>query len=154
MSISLGARPLTEADVPDFHTLDTDHAKAYDLDPVLTTASGRFFQRDGYSFVATGSAGRGFVIAQGTFNGQAANVQISYAAAEGDRPAVLHALFAAVAKAAYDSGVYELTATVPTADNEAHEALGQTLFKPRPLTVFRRFLGSRAEIPADLGKPS
>lgn len=152
MTTPLGARPLTEADVPTFHTLDTTHANTYDLDPVLTTASGRFFQRDGYSFVVDSNANRGFVIAQGTFNGQAANVQISYAAAEGNRPQVLHALFAAVAKAAYDSGVYELTATIPSTDQAAQQALEQALFKPRPLTVYRRFLGSRAEIPADLGK--
>lgn len=154
MSIPLGARPLTEADVPDFQPLDSHHAQAYDLDTVLTTASGRFFQRDGYSFVASGEVGRGFVIAQGTFNGQAANVQISYAAAEGDRKTVLQALFAAVAKAAYDSGVYELTATLPTADDDAQHALTQTLFTPRPLTVYRRFLGSRAEILTLPGKPS
>lgn len=149
MTTPIGARPLTEADVPLFSALDEAHAQTYGVDATLTAASARFFERDGYSFVCDSPAGRGFVVAQGLFNGQAAQVQIRVAAADGDREAVLRALFQAVAKAAYDSGVYELTATLPQADEEAARAMSETMFRPEPLTVYRRLLGSRATLPGE-----
>lgn len=149
MTTPIGARPLAEADVPLFSELDEAHAHAYGLDPSLTAASARFFERDAYSFVSESAAGRGFVVAQGLFNGQAAQVQIRVAAAEGDREAVLRALFQAVAKAAYDSGVYELTATLPQTDADAARAMEETMFRPQPLTVYRRLLGSRATLPGE-----
>lgn len=150
MTTAIGARPLSEADVPLFLELDAAHAETYGIDPTLTEASARFFERDGYSFVTASAAGRGFVVAQGVFNGQAAQVQIRVAAADGDREAVLRALFKAVAKAAYDSGVYELTATLPQADEDAARAMNETMFQPQTLTVFRRLLGSRATLPEEL----
>lgn len=154
MTTSIGARPLTEADVPIFTDLDETHSQTYGIDQVLTTASGRFFQRDGYSFVTDSPSGRGFVIAQGLFNGHAAQVQIRVAAADGNREVVLRALFQAVAKAAYDSGVYELTATLPTSDEVAARAIENTMFVLQPHTVFRRLLGSRATIPGEEGDDS
>lgn len=108
----------------------------------LSLGTVRHFARTGHSFLAEeGEEPLGFALAQALWQGEATTVLVTRI--EGRDRTVLEGLLAAVAKSAYDAGVYEVALHLDPAREELKEALLAQGFTVGPLVLAVRLLGSR-----------
>jgi hypothetical protein len=92
----------------------------------------------------------GFVLAHATWSGGRPVVRVERLATCGE-DAVARALVEAVVKSAYDAGVYDIVAAVPTRDALATSALANASFAHDDLSVYVRVLGSRGSVTVEGG---
>lgn len=141
-------RPPVEADLAALTRIDADYADLHGLEPVITAGALRFFGRTEHSFVA--ERGRdstdgpvGFVLAQAIWSGDRPQVLVARLATAGMGQEATSALIKALVKSAYDSGVYDLLARVPSADGQLRALLTSEDFFQDDLVPYVRILGSR-----------
>jgi hypothetical protein len=83
------------------------------------------------------------VLAHATWSGGRPVVRVERLATTDGTDAVARALVEAVVKSAYDAGVYDIVAAVPTHDVLATSVLAGASFAAYDLSVYVRVLGSR-----------
>ncbi len=135
----------------------TDHEPLKPLDaalggPVrLTRAAASFYARSGHAFVAEGEGGPcGLALAQAVWDGTRGTLRIvRLGAVPPDAAAVRAALLDAVTKSAYDAAVYDLTIEAPENDVDLLDLLSRERWRPDPVRVLRRTLGSRGAAPEE-----
>lgn len=143
----LRVRAVTGEDAPLLERIDESYAARHGLEVTANRAAASFHARTGHSFVAEGEGeARGFVLAHATWTGGRPVVRMERLAvgADGDGQA-RQALLAALVKSAYDAGVYDLVAELPSGDAGGAAALERERFAPLPLISYGRTLGSRGQ---------
>lgn len=127
------------------------------VEQVVDRASVHFYQRSGHSFCAraamTGGSTAtlddgveglfGFVLAHASWSGGRPVVRVERLATVDSDEGVGRALIEATVKSAYDAGVYDIVAAVPTHDLLATSALSGASFVKDAVSVYGRVLGSR-----------
>ena len=154
--------PIDLADLDDLLDADERYSTHVGLEPVVERASVHYYQRSGHSFAARkstdggvsthvgGDGVLGFVLAHATWSGGRPVVRVERLATCGE-DAVARALVEAVVKSAYDAGVYDIVAAVPTRDALATSALANASFAHDDLSVYVRVLGSRGSVTVEGG---
>lgn len=143
--------PIDIGDLAALMALDRVYSVTAKVEPVVDRASVHFYQRSGHSFAARdlgragGSPGdlSGFVLAHASWSGGRPVVRVERLAVAGDVEGVAPALVEAIVKSAYDAGVYDVVAAVPTSDEVASSALRGSAFLENDLSFYVRVLGSR-----------
>jgi len=158
--------PIDLSDLEQLMAVDRHYAAATEVDSIVDRASVHFYQRSGHSFAARGTAAArgssaarnssatrgsseagssdellGFMLAHASWSGGRPVVRVERLAAGATD--VARALVEAVVKSAYDAGVYDIVAAVPTRDLLAATALSDASFAEGDLSVYVRVLGSR-----------
>lgn len=143
-------RALTSDDTELLESIDAAYAARLGAEVTASRGSASFHARTGHSFVAErGEDPQGFVLASAIWTGGRPTVRMErLALAEDAGPAAGRALVAALVKSAYDAGVYDLLAELPASDGSGEAALLAADFRPAPVKLFRRTLGSRGQEPA------
>ena len=128
-------------DLEALEAADGRYAEASGVEQVVNRSSVHFYRRSGHSFVAReGGEVRGFVLAHASWSGGRPVVRVERLVGGEE---VAPALVEAVVKSAYDAGVYDIVATLPRTDVSAHAAFDAAAFRPLPVSVVGRVLGSR-----------
>ena len=158
------AQRVTPVDISDceaLSTADRAYSSTLGVEPIIDRASVHFYQRSGHSFAARGcpddtgdsahGAGTsgglerlaGFVLAHASWSGGRPVVRVERLVTVPGCEAASGALVAAVVKSAYDAGVYDIVAAVPSTDAVAASALAGAAFGEDDVSVYVRVLGSR-----------
>lgn len=140
-------RALTGDDAEIIAAIDAGYSAALDAEVTANAGSASFHSRTGHSFVAElDGEPKGFVLATAIWTGGRPLVRMERLATldAADLPA-REALLAALVKSAYDAGVYDLLAELPEGDSAGAAALAVTDFRPAPVKMFERKLGSRGQ---------
>lgn len=161
--------PIDITDLEQLLAADQEYATVTGVEPVVDRASVHFYLRSGHSFAARGTSARSTSAARGTSAAGSGDDLVGFVLAHaswsGGRPVVrverlstvagavdgagdvaegvARALVEAVVKSAYDAGVYDIVAAVPTRDLPATSALSGASFEANDLSVYVRVLGSR-----------
>lgn len=151
---------MSESDAGTLLALDDSYALQHDVEGAVNAAALRFFERSGHSFVAEqigedGAArAAGFALAQAVWSGNRPVVHLMRAVADPQAGTeVVGSLVRAVVKSAYDAGVYDLFARVPSTDADLARQLQAESFQSDSHLSFTRVLGSRGAT-ATAGAPS
>ncbi len=138
-------RPLEPDDLARLAPIDASAAARADVASAVTRGSIAFYARTGHAFVAESERGvRGFALAQAVWDGTRPTVRLhALAVADAGDGEARAALLEAVTKSAYDAAVYDLVAETPEGDPAAHELLSERGWRPEPVRLYRRTLGSR-----------
>lgn len=142
--MALVVRPVSEDDLDAVVALEREHLARYPDRPLATAASLRYYGRSGHAFVAECS-GRllGFALGRSSWDGARASVTVERLAAADGADDAIDALLAAVTKSAYDAGTYRIEIRVASGDAALRARAGAEAFRPEPITLLSRTLGSR-----------
>jgi hypothetical protein len=142
--MSVMTRAIELADVDAVTELDGGYAERRGVPPMVERAVVSFYARSGHSFVRdTDGLVDGFVLAHAVWDGARPTVRLARLVARDDASETLRGLLDAFVKSAYDAGVYDLVAELPSGDEAGRAALRDGTFSPRDVASFERVLGSR-----------
>lgn len=142
--MALVARPLTGEDLERLSALERRHLADHGGEPLVSAAALGLYGRSGHAFVVErGGEPVGFVLGRAVWDGRRATLtaQRLAVADPGDIEAI-DALLAALTKSAYDAGVYRLELRLDAGAQEAIERGIASGFRPAPITLLTRILGS------------
>lgn len=139
------ARPLAPEDGPLLRPIDAAAAERTGQEPMLNAGSLAFYARSGHAFVAMRDGEPcGFALAQAVWDGHRPTVRLRpLAIADAGDDEARDALLEAVTKSAYDAAVYDLLADADESDHRLQSRLTGADWRPEPVRVYRRTLGSR-----------